>query len=177
MKTDRRRFIAHAAGAAAAAPFALGTGAEAIEPIERKGPSGMKLSLAGYSFRKEFKSDPPIMTISDEFMEFAAETGLGAIEPTSYYFPEDADTDYFLEYRRKAFLMGLTVSGTAIGNVFTHPKGSDRDRELALTRKWIDHASEMGAPPAARRSAAKPAGATAQTTPKASRKRVSRRSR
>ncbi|MCA9409897.1 MAG: sugar phosphate isomerase/epimerase [Candidatus Omnitrophica bacterium] len=146
MKSNRRSFISTAVGTAAASSLAFGSRSEAIEPIHREGPSGMKLSLAGYSFRKEFKAEPPIMTISEEFMQFAAENGLGAIEPTSYYFPEDADRNYFLEYRRKAFLMGLTVSGTAIGNVFTHPKGPDRDKELALTRKWIDHASEMGAP-------------------------------
>ena len=48
--------------------------------------------------------------------------------------------------RRRAFLAGLSVSGTAIGNTFTHPPGPDRDREIAYTRLWIDRAADMGAP-------------------------------
>ncbi len=146
MKTDRRQFFAHAFCATTGGALVLTSPAESLAPIQRDADSGMKLSLAGYSLRKEFQSDPPVMDICDGFMKFAAENELGAIEPTSYYFPEDADTAYFLEYRRKAFLMGLTVSGTAIGNVFTYPSGEERDKQLNLTRKWIDHAAEMGAP-------------------------------
>ena len=48
--------------------------------------------------------------------------------------------------RRHAFLQGLTVSGTAIGNTFTHPPGAARDREIAHTKRWIDYAVQMGAP-------------------------------
>jgi sugar phosphate isomerase/epimerase len=38
------------------------------------------------------------------------------------------------------------VSGTAIGNTFTHPPGAERDREIAHTKAWIDYAVQMGAP-------------------------------
>jgi sugar phosphate isomerase/epimerase len=53
---------------------------------------------------------------------------------------------YLQRLRRRAFLAGLTVSGTAIGNTFTHPSGPARDREIAYTKLWIDRAADMGAP-------------------------------
>ncbi len=146
MKSNRRQFLTGTITAGTVASLIHHPPMYGMEPISRQSPPGMKLSLAGYSLRKEFQADPPVMNFSQDFMRFAAENGLGAIEPTSYYFPRDADRAYFLEYRRQAFLMGLTLSGTAIGNVFTHPAGPDREKEIALTRKWIDHASEMGAP-------------------------------
>jgi sugar phosphate isomerase/epimerase len=48
--------------------------------------------------------------------------------------------------RRRAFLQGLTVSGTAIGNTFTHPPGPKRDEQMAYTKQWIDRAVALGAP-------------------------------
>ncbi|KAJ3049747.1 hypothetical protein HK102_012429, partial [Quaeritorhiza haematococci] len=66
--------------------------------------------------------------------------------PTSYYFPADADDAYFARFKRHAFMEGLDVSGTAIGNNFCVPSGEKRDEQLALTRKWIDRAAMIGAP-------------------------------
>lgn len=146
MPSNRRAFLTGAAGLAAGAPFILSDRAHSLAPLARSGPPGIRLSLAGYSLRKEFQSDPPKMNFREDFMKFAADNGVGAIEPTSYYFPKDADRAYFMEYRRQAFLMGLSISGTAIGNVFTHPEGPERNRELQLTRTWIDHAATLGAP-------------------------------
>jgi len=48
--------------------------------------------------------------------------------------------------KKHAFLRGIQLSGTAIGNTFTHPPGDRRDREIQHTKKWIDHAAVMGAP-------------------------------
>ena len=60
--------------------------------------------------------------------------------------PDPLPDKYLQRLRRRAFLAGLTVSGTAIGNTFTHPAGLDRDREIAYTKLWIDRAADMGAP-------------------------------
>jgi len=42
--------------------------------------------------------------------------------------------------------LGLTISGTAIGNDFCLPEGDARQRQLAECREWIDYAAIMGAP-------------------------------
>lgn len=143
----RRRDFLHGTVALAAPLAGLGAlPAHALEPIPRKAEAQMRLSLAAYSFRDALKSDPPRMTLHEGFIDFAVEQGLSAIEPTSYYFPEPLTQEYLLNFKRQAFLNGLDISGTAIGNVFTHPPGADREKELAHTRTWIDHAAAMGAP-------------------------------
>jgi len=68
------------------------------------------------------------------------------VELTSYYFPADAGRDYMLSIRRQAFLLGLDVSGTAVGNRFTGPVGAEHDSQLGLVRTWIDHGEILGAP-------------------------------
>jgi sugar phosphate isomerase/epimerase len=56
------------------------------------------------------------------------------------------DAAYLNRLKLHAFRLGLDISGTAIGNNFTLPPGPERDRQLELTRTWIDHAATLGAP-------------------------------
>ena len=65
---------------------------------------------------------------------------------TSYYFPKQVDDPLLLRLRRHAFLRGIAISGTAVGNTFTHPNGDKRDAEIASVKTWIDHAAVLGAP-------------------------------
>jgi len=142
----RRSFLKHTLAAAPAAGLFGLERAEAMEPVKRDYGSRMKLSIAGYSFRKEFQSDPPVMTLLEEFPKFAAEHGLDAIEPTTYYMPDPPSDEYLNRLKRNAFLLGLDISGTAIGNVFTHPPGEERDEQIATTKAWIDRAALLDAP-------------------------------
>jgi sugar phosphate isomerase/epimerase len=119
--------------------------ARAIEPIGRTRPSRFKMSLAAYSYRKYLQGPDKSMDLFD-FAGLAADMGLDAIEPTSYYFPENVDDAYLRRLRIHAFRLGLDISGTAIGNNFCLPPGPDRDRQIALTRAWIDRAAVLNAP-------------------------------
>ena len=149
MSPSRRAFLKSAGATAAVA--ALPRSAAAIDPIKRRGGPLMKLSLAAYSFRKYLTdyrrrgSAAGSMTLED-FVDLCAQYGLPGTEPTSYYVPDPLPDKYLQRLRRRAFLAGLSVSGTAIGNTFTHPAGPDRDREIAYTKLWIDRAADMGAP-------------------------------
>lgn len=120
-------------------------GAHAIDPIQRRFGSRMKLSLAAYSFRSLLSGANRRWTLED-FIDFCAEQQLDGTELTSYYFPDPVTDAYLNQLKRRCFLAGLDISGTAIRNVFTHPPGPDRERELAHTRRWIDYAATMGAP-------------------------------
>lgn len=80
-----------------------------------------------------------------KFIDYCAAQGCDGAELTSYFFAEETDA-YLLQLRRHAFLRGVAVSGTAIGNNFSHPPGAKRDEEIALTKKWIDRAALLGAP-------------------------------
>jgi sugar phosphate isomerase/epimerase len=137
----RRKFLATSA-ASLLLPSAL---AHAAEPIGRTRPSHFKLSLAAYSHRKYLAGPDKSMDLFD-FVNVAADLGLDAIEPTSYYFPADVDNDYLHRLKRHAFLLGLDVSGTAIMNDLCVPAGDEADREMAHIRTWIDRAAELSAP-------------------------------
>lgn len=148
---NRRMFLHRAAVATAAAPLLC----SAIEPFSRQGPPRLRLSLAAYSFRQYFKdgrdSDAPRADASKlidlfQFIDFCAAHGCEGAELTSYYFPPKADSEFLLKLRRHAFLRGVSISGTAVGNTFTDPEGPQRQEQLALVKRWIDRAALLGAP-------------------------------
>jgi len=144
--THRRGFLQRAllAGAATSA-LTRPTSTWAIPPIIRSRPSQLKLSVAAYSYRRYLTAKPPTMDMF-RFVDLAADLGFHAVEPTSYYFPADADADYFARFKRHAFIQGLDISGTAIGNNFCLPPGEERDKQLELTRLWIERADAIDAP-------------------------------
>jgi sugar phosphate isomerase/epimerase len=143
--THRRGFLGRTLLATAGAALARPSTAWAIPPIVRGRPSHLKLSVAAYSYRQYLTAKPPKMDMFG-FVDLAADLGFDAVEPTSYYFPTDVDAAYLARFKRHAFLQGLDVSGTAIGNNFCLPPGEKRDKELALTRLWVERAAAIGAP-------------------------------
>lgn len=141
----RRAFLTTAAAAAAYATGGAATAMTPIDPIVRRGPARMKLSIAAYSFRAALTAKAAGMTLHD-FVNEATAWDVDAVEPTSYYFPEPATEEYCRKLRRHAFLQGLSISGTAIRNTFTHPPGPVLAKEIAHVKRWIDLAVHLGAP-------------------------------
>jgi sugar phosphate isomerase/epimerase len=138
-----------------------------IEPLNRPGRSRMDLGLAAYSFRDYFrwaqgKAQPArdhraSWTMAD-FIDWCADHEVPGAELTSYYFPPDVDDAYLTGVKRHAFLRGVRVTGTAVGNNFALPKGPKLDAEIAATKLWIDRAAVMGAPHVRVFAGAKPEG-------------------
>jgi sugar phosphate isomerase/epimerase len=127
----------------------------AVEPFQRPGQPRLRLSLAAYGFRQYFKDSShnrdnaaPADKQIDlfQFIDYCAEHNCQAAELTSYYFPPDPTRDFLLKLKRHAFLRGVELSGTSVGNTFTLPGGEKRDQQIAHTKKWIDHAALMGIP-------------------------------
>ena len=148
MNLNRRDFLMGAATAltvAASAPLTSAS-AMAIGPINRARPSRLRLSIAAYSYRDYLTGKKKPAMDMFRFAELAADLGVDAIEPTSYYFPTDVDDAYLAKFKRHAFVLGLDISGTAIGNNFCLPAGPKRDEQLQLARTWIDRSAAMGAP-------------------------------
>ena len=86
------------------------------------------------------------MEVSD-FLDYCARLGLEGAEITSYFFPEALGKARLHALRRQAHLLGLDLSGGAMGNNFSHPPGSDANREhMKYFRTWIDHFAELGVP-------------------------------
>ncbi|HWN94312.1 MAG TPA: sugar phosphate isomerase/epimerase family protein, partial [Methylomirabilota bacterium] len=151
----RREFLSRAGLTAAGvisatsiAPFA-----SAIEPLKRSGKPKLMPSLAAYSFRQFFKDGKETDTKVEasrridmlQFVDYCAEHGCAA-ETTSYYFPAKVSDEFLLKLKRHAFLRGVEISGTAVGNTFTHQPGAKRDAEIKSVKDWSDYAAVFGAP-------------------------------
>jgi sugar phosphate isomerase/epimerase len=141
----RRGFLARAALATAAGSLTVARPAAAVGPIGRTRPSHFKLSLAAYSFR-DFLAGPSKSMDLFDFVNLAADLGLDAVEPTSYYFPENVSTDYLHRLKQHAFVLGLDISGTAVMNDFCLAPGPETEKELNHVQTWIDYAAELDAP-------------------------------
>ncbi len=159
MNTVSRRhflkFSASAGLAVAGAPLLQPATALAIEPFKRAGKPRLQLSLAAYSFREFFKDASKSQKKGAaaarqidlfDFIDFCAGHGCEGTELTSYYFPKDVTAGYLIKIKRHAFLHGIAVSGTAIGNNFSLPKGPKLNEEIVKTKQWIDRAALLGAP-------------------------------
>ncbi len=143
--------LAAIAGGAIAAPHA----AVGIGPFVRPGSPSFRLGLAAYSFREYFAMvkgkrqeipggrDPLTMP---GFIDYCADRGIAGAELTGYFFPPQFSLDDYRKIRRHAFLRGVAISGTAIGNDFTLADGADHDAQIADAKLWIDRAAAMGAP-------------------------------
>jgi len=102
----------------------------------------MKIGCCAYSFRQYLTSGK--MTLED-FLDKAVEMGLDGVELTAYYYPS-TDTSYLNKIKREAFLRGLEISGTAVGNNFCKPDPEERREQIEMVKKWIDISYHLGAP-------------------------------
>jgi sugar phosphate isomerase/epimerase len=146
-RIDRRQWLCNAAMVGAAASMGVLTSGrcQAIEPIARNGKPKFKFSLAAYSYRDLLTGKTPKLTLAD-FVDDCAKFGLEGTELTSYYFPQQPSGEYLRELAQRAFRLGLDISGTAVGNDLCHPKGKERDTQIAGVKRWVEYAAILGAP-------------------------------
>jgi sugar phosphate isomerase/epimerase len=154
---NRRTFLSTAAKgslAAIASPLVLPSDLQAVSPFNRPGKANLKLGLAAYSMRDYFKdasharenAAPESRQIDMfQFIDYCADLGCEGAELTSYYFPKQLSDAYLLKIKRHAFMRGVAISGTAVGNRFTDLPGPARTEQIAHVNQWIDRAATMGA--------------------------------
>lgn len=148
---NRRHFFTTSLGALAVSTSPL----SAMEPLKRPGKPRLELGVAAYSFGKYFKymrdkeqkaqpgHEPWSML---DFVDWCADHGVPGAEVTSYYFPPNVDAKFLLDLRHRAFIRGVQLTGTAIGNTWALPKGDKLNEQIAYTKQWIDYCAIMGAP-------------------------------
>lgn len=106
----------------------------------------LKVSLNAYSFNKPLSEGR--MTLMD-LLEFCADHDIDGVDLTGYYFPgypEVPPDEYLYELKRRAFRLGVDISGTGVRNDFTHPDAAKRADDIRRIQKWIVAAAKIGAP-------------------------------
>ncbi|MFD1139913.1 sugar phosphate isomerase/epimerase family protein [Larkinella insperata] len=127
------------------APLVVATESQSMAPALAK-PLPVRLSCNLYSFNEPLTKGQ--MTL-EEVLVFCANLGFAAVDPTGYYFPNYPtlpDDAYVYQIKRRAFRLGLDISGTGVRNDFTLPDSNRRKAEVELVRKWLGFASKVGAP-------------------------------
>ena len=146
-KQLRRRFLKSLIALPAATMGGIFLGSQKVlaQPVSSTGLR-LKVSLNAYSFNDPLTKSK--MTL-DELLEFSAATGFDAIDLTGYYFPgyPNVPTDeYIFHLKRKAFSLGLDISGTGVRNDFTDPDENKRRKDIEHIKSWIEVAAKLGAP-------------------------------
>ena len=170
---SRREFLERAAllplGAAAGSVWpqcALAAG----DSITRRNPGPkLKLSLNAWSYyvqlNQHLKGQGGGMSLLD-LLEECARLDFDAVDPTGYFFPgypKTPERKFLNDFKRRAFQLGLDISGTGIRNDFAAPDKTKRAADVTLAKQWIESAAEMGAPVLRVFAGARPAGHTWDT--------------
>ena len=146
-QVPRRKFLTSIIGLPVAASAGISLNATpANEQRRQRNISGLKTSLNAFSFNDLLTNGT--MTISD-MLDFCAAAGFEGVDVTGYYFkgyPAVPPDDYLFQIKRKAFRLGIEISGTGVRNDFTFADIARREQEVALVKNWIEAAAKIGAP-------------------------------
>lgn len=142
----KRNFLKSLVAVPALVPMAIfaAKGASSGEPFTNQWP--LKISLNAYSFNKPLREGKLDLY---QLLKFCADQGFAALDPTAYYFPgyPNVPSDrYLYDFKRKAFLLGVEISGTGIRNDFSNPDSAQRKADIGLAKNWIIAAEKIGAP-------------------------------
>jgi sugar phosphate isomerase/epimerase len=144
MEMARRRFL----GGVAALPMALATppALRSAHADEGKAASKIRLSCNFYTFNEALQAGTMKL---EEALDICGELGFDGVDLTGYYFPgypEAPPESYVYETKRRAFRLGLEVSGTGVRNDFTVSDPEKRAADVALVKRWVGVAARLDAP-------------------------------
>lgn len=114
--------------------------------------SKIKLSINAWSYYvplyRYLRRESDGMSLFD-LLDECARLDVDAVDPTGYFFPgypEPPDRSFIHAFKRHAFKLGLAFSGTGIRNDFATADRARREADVALAKRWIEVAADMGAP-------------------------------
>ncbi|MCM2369184.1 sugar phosphate isomerase/epimerase family protein [Aporhodopirellula aestuarii] len=144
-----RRHLLQTFAAAMTAGVALPI--HANERFRRINPRIKGISLSAYSLRPHMQWWKGKRTSGKMdmlgFLDYCADLGVEAAELTSYFFPAPLDKSYLNKVKRRAHVLGIDISGGAMGNSFAYEPQSEEGRSASgHFRSWIDHFADLGAP-------------------------------
>jgi len=114
--------------------------------------SNIKLALNAYSFNDALMAkgtpEKPAFTLFD-LLDWCAVQNIEGIDITGYYiptYPNVPSDEYTYELKRKAFSLGIDITGTGIRNNFASPDPAVRAADVKRAKEWIIFAEKLGAP-------------------------------
>ena len=154
MHTYRRDFLKRTALVSLAVAAGFGSCVSALAPVRRVGGPRLKVSLNAYSFGKLLNNFAlgrgGGMSLFD-LAEYCAKHDFDGFDPTGYYFPgyrerKLPDDKLLFDLKRRAFDLGLGISGTGVGNNFTVADKAARAKDVAWIQRWAEVAAKLSAP-------------------------------
>jgi sugar phosphate isomerase/epimerase len=112
--------------------------------VKRRPGTRITIGLNAYSFNRPLVAGK--MTI-DDVIDYCASQSIEAVDLTGYYFPgypEVPKDEYIFSVKRKAFLNGVTISGTGVRNNFALVDPVSRKGHIELVKNWIEVAQKLG---------------------------------
>ena len=141
----RRKFLTSTIGLPVIASACSASKSSSASKLHRIS-KGLKTALNAYSFNAPLMDGS--MTIND-MLDFCAANGFEGVDITGYYFkgyPQVPSDEYIFQIKRKAFRLGIEISGIGVRNDFTIADKTKRELEVALVKNWIEVAAKIGAP-------------------------------
>jgi sugar phosphate isomerase/epimerase len=132
---NRRTFLA-AAGLAAL---------PAAGQVKRQSGTHVRIGLNAYSFNRPLTAGTMKL---DDVIDYCASQNLDGVDLTGYYFPgypAVPPDDFLYGLKKRAFLNGVTITGTGVRNDFATADAAVRKRDVAMVKAWIEAAHKMGA--------------------------------
>ncbi len=152
---SRRDFLTRASLLPVSAAVGAGLGSQTAvgqTAIKRAGGSRLKTGLNAFSFNKalndNIKGRGKGVTLFD-LLDYCAEQNFDAIDPTGYYFPgypKVPSDKYINDFKRRAHVLGLGISGTGVRNDFATPDKEKRAAAVQHVKEWVEVAARLGAP-------------------------------
>ena len=112
----------------------------------------LKVSLNAYSFSKML-NDKVKRSKSGidlfELVDFCAKYNFDGLDATGYFFPgypNVPSSGYVNDLKRKAFELGIGISGSGVRNNFTVADKAQRAADVQHIKQWVEVASQLGAP-------------------------------
>lgn len=142
---SRRAFAARLACVPLAAAAISPAAAQPSAPPGRL-PWRIKLSCNLYSFNGPLTRGDMSL---EQVLEYCAGLGFEAVDPTGYYFkgyPAPPADEEVYRIKRRAFRLGLDISGTGVRNEFALGDAAQRKAETDHVVQWVDVAARLGAP-------------------------------
>jgi sugar phosphate isomerase/epimerase len=133
---DRRMFVG---GLAALSAMPI-TG-----QVKRRPGTHLRVGLNAYSFNRPLMAGTMKL---DDVIDYCAAQGIDGVDLTGYYFPgyPTVPSDEFLyALKKRAFLNGVTITGTGVRNDFATADAAARKGHIEMVKAWTEAARKMGA--------------------------------